>query len=417
MILKTISKENYKDFLTRQEKKNFLQSSYAASKMEADGWKIEYLQGLENNTVQVTCMVATLPLLRSFRYAYIPRGFFIDYKDKATLNSFTVLLKKHLRKQRVIYLEIDPDIILQERDKNGDIVPHGINNQEIVDNLLACGYIQMPLERGSDIGSHQCRWTSGIDLSKKTIDQIFSEFSSQTRNDIRNAQKYGVKVRTLKPSELSILDHMEQEAGERHHFEAVSLETYEKMYKFYDGHAKAVYAYLDLSDYEKTVVTERKKTEAEIQELKIFLKENPNSKKKQKRLKVADEYYTSLKKKEDQISQQKELYGNELPLASSMFIKYGKTVTYLYSGSDYKQRVYRGPYAIQWHMIKESVEEGYEYYDMYGISGYFEKGQEGHGVFDFKRGFNAHVKEFIGRYHLVIHPILYMLHKRIHKNI
>lgn len=80
------------------------------------------------------------------------------------------------------------------------------------------------------------------------------------------------------------------------------------------------------------------------------------------------------------IATQKEQFGNELPLACSMFIKYGKEATYLFSGSDYFQKMYRSPYAIQWTIIQEAIEKGYDYYNMHGISGYFEKGQEGYGV-------------------------------------
>ncbi len=88
----------------------------------------------------------------------------------------------------------------------------------------------------------------------------------------------------------------------------------------------------------------------------------------------------------------------EVPLACCLFIKYGHEIVYLVGSSNYEQRDFRGPYAIHWHMIQEAIKEGYDFYNFYGISGYFEPGKEGYGVFDFKRGFNAIVHEYIGNF-------------------
>ena len=94
-------------------------------------------------------------------------------------------------------------------------------------------------------------------------------------------------------------------------------------------------------------------------------------------------------------------------------MKYGKEVTYLFSGSEHKYRVYRGSYAIQWHMIKEAIAEGYERYNMYGISGNFNKDEDGYGVFDFKRGFDAKVVELIGDFILAIDPVRFYIYQKI----
>lgn len=417
MELRALSKEEYIKFINQQRNVDFLQSSYAADKLIDEGWNVEFIQGIDQDKIKACAMVCTTHLLRYYYYAYVPRGFFIDYSDSKTLADFVSTLRSYLKKKKVIYLEIDPNIIYHQRDKNGAIVKDGLNNQIIIDNLIAAGFLQMPNVQGYDT-NHQCRWMSVIDLRNKDAETIFSEFSTQTRNDIRNAQKFGVKIRELSIDELPLLDHMEQEAGERHHFETKSISYYQTMAKHYGPeHLKTLYAYLDLEAYTDTVLKERKKTQAEVEELQEFLEKVPNSKKKQRRLKAAQEYYEGLLRKEENIENLKTQFGNELPLAASMFIKFGRQIVYLFSGSDYKYRIYRGPYAIQWHMIQEAIYEGYDFYNMYGISGYFEKGQDGYGVFDFKRGFNAQVVELIGRYHLVIHPILYKLHKKIHKAI
>ena len=42
--------------------------------MESNGWKIEYLQFVENNTVVASGMIGMIPLMKIFKYCYVPRG-------------------------------------------------------------------------------------------------------------------------------------------------------------------------------------------------------------------------------------------------------------------------------------------------------------------------------------------------------
>ena len=123
------------------------------------------------------------------------------------------------------------------------------------------------------------------------------------------------------------------------------------------------------------------KTSKDIEKTKAFLEANPGNVKKEKRLKTDEEYYNSLQKKLSHIEELKQQYGKEIPLACCLFVKYGHQIVYLVGSSNYEHRVFRGPYAIQWKMIQEAMDEGYDLYNFYGISGYFNKGEEGFGVF------------------------------------
>ena len=60
-------------------------------------------------------------------------------------------------------------------------------------------------------------------------------------------------------------------------------------------------------------------------------------------------------------------------------------------------------------MIQEAIDEGYDLYNFYGISGYFRKDEEGYGVFDYKRGYNAVVREYIGNFILPCKPFIFNL--------
>ncbi|MCF0105305.1 MAG: peptidoglycan bridge formation glycyltransferase FemA/FemB family protein, partial [Holdemanella sp.] len=117
--------------------------------------------------------------------------------------------------------------------------------------------------------------------------------------------------------------------------------------------------------------------------------------------------------KKEQIDELKDEHGKEVPLACALFVEYGNRTVYLVGASDYDYRQFKGPYAIQWNMIQRAIDKGYAYYDFYGISGYFEKGKEGYGVFDYKRGYNAKVYEYIGNFVLPINKLKYSVYNRL----
>lgn len=414
MILETITKEEYKKQLDTYDRVDFLQSVQQAEKMRNNGWNVEYLFLKDGDTVKGSAMCATMPLMKIFHYAYIPRGMIMDYHDEQTVREFIRLLKEHLRKQNVIYLEIDPQIILRERDKDGNIVEGGENNESVVQTMKSTGMIQLPLKPGYDL-SKQCRWVSVLNLKGKTEQEIFSGFSYMTRQDIRTSEKNHVKVRELNVDELDILDRMEQETSEHQGFQPMSLEYYQSLYHYYGDCIKTVYSYLDTEEYESTLKQEYEKVNSTIQELKEFIEANPNSEKKKKRLKTEEEHLSGIQKKLNSFGEYREKYGKEIPLACCLFIGYGNNMTYLVGASNYECRNFRGPYAVQWHMIREAIREGYERYNFYGISGYFQPGEEGYGVFDYKRGYNAVVEEYIGNFLLPVKPLLFNLYRKVKK--
>lgn len=413
MRINTINIQQYSEYLDTVDTAVFQQSPFHAKKFEHDGWSVEFIQASDEDEVYATCMLAYLPLMKVFKYCYVARGFLADYKDKDKLVKFTSSLKQYLKKKNVVYLEMDPEIDLVQRDKDGNVVENGFNNYDVVENLKSGGFLQLPLKQGYDL-SKECRFCSSIDLRGKTSDEIFNEFSSATRRNTRTAQKYNVHIRTLNVDQLHILDSMEKETSARQDFEAMSLDYFKNLYAFYgEDHVETLLSYLDLDEYEQKIKKEYNTTLKSIEKTKTFLEKNPGNEKKEKRLKTDETYLDSLEKKISHIQELKDTYGKEVPLACCLFIKYGHEIVYLVGSSNYEQRDFRGPYAIHWHMIQEAIKEGYDFYNFYGISGYFEPGQEGYGVFDFKRGYNAVVHEYIGNFILPCKPFIFKIYNKL----
>lgn len=94
-----------------------------------------------------------------------------------------------------------------------------------------------------------------------------------------------------------------------------------------------------------------------------------------------------------------------------MFLHYGTEMLYLFGGS-YADFMYMNPqYLIQWYSLQYALDHGCDVYNFYGIDGHIKEDGEMHGVYEFKKGFDGNVVEYIGEFDLVIHPIYYQLYK------
>ncbi len=60
---------------------------------------------------------------------YAPRGLLVDYDNYDVLSFFTEEIKKYAKKNKGIFIKIDPYLSYQERDINGDIVKDGKDNK------------------------------------------------------------------------------------------------------------------------------------------------------------------------------------------------------------------------------------------------------------------------------------------------
>ncbi len=415
MELKQITFEQYEIMVQDVRKIDFLQSPYQAKKMQDSGWDLEFYALYDHDECKALSMVALMPLMKFFRYAYIPRGMLIDFHDREILRSFINQLKRCLKSKNVIYLEIDPKVPYQERDKDGAIVSNGWNNFDVVKTLKDVGFLQLPLTKGIDFNK-QCRWMSVLDLRNKSKEEIFNSFSHHNQKNIRLSEKLNIKVRELHEDELYILDAMEQGTSKRQDFEPMPLSYYQDLYKYFGkDRVKTLYAYLDVDEYTKNIQEELRKCNSDLKDIHVLLEKYGESPKRQKRLKTVQNNYDSLSLKLDEIQEYRKKGLDELPLACCLFMLYGQEVMYLIGASNYKYRAYRGPFALHWKMIQTAIEEKYDFYNFYGISGYFNKGEDGYGVFDFKRGFNATVVELIGNYILPVKPLMFSIYNKMKK--
>lgn len=94
-------------------------------------------------------------------------------------------------------------------------------------------------------------------------------------------------------------------------------------------------------------------------------------------------------------------------LAANLSFTSDLRMWYLYGASSDCLKFLKSPYLLMDEMIHYAVDNNYEYYDLYGVSGVFEKSHPDYGLYQFKSGLGGELVEFIGEFDLVLNKPLY----------
>lgn len=105
-------------------------------------------------------------------------------------------------------------------------------------------------------------------------------------------------------------------------------------------------------------------------------------------------------------------------LAAIQVLRFGPTAWYMYGASSEVDRHLMPTYLLQWEGIRRAWSAGCRCYDMRGAPSAAPKPEDPeHGVYDFKRKFNAELVPFLGEYDLVVRPRLYAVWRLVERAI
>lgn len=330
-LLEEKDKEKYKSFLESHERCNFQQSlEWGEVK---DSWIKEVIlsEDEKGNIRGSLCVwIRKMPIFGNMMY--VARGPVCDIHDKEVLEDIRKGADELAKKYNAFVLRIEPDV-----EKNDT------EFRKIVEDL---GF-KIKDDSKDFKDEIQPRFVFQLDLRGKTKDQIFSEFQSKTRYNVRLAGRKGVVIKEGSRDDLKVFHDIMVETGKRDNFLIRSLSYFEKMYdELAPNHMKLLLAYHE-----------------------------------------------------------------DRPIAGIIPIMYGNKVWYLYGASSNTDRNLMPNYLLQWTMIQEAIDRGADMYDFRGVSGVVDENHPQYGLYRFKKGFNARFVEFIGEVYIPYKPLKYKLYK------
>lgn len=389
--------------LTEKEFRNFaylhVQGSYMQTielkKFKEASNKKCYIVGVKknNNVVAATILTPIGTFLGKTRY-YSSRGFIIDYNDFDLLQFFTNNIKKFIKRKNGLSITIDPNVIYRTRNSDGQLIDDKVNDK-VINNLKKVGFKHYGFN--TYLETLQVRWVYRIELND-TYDNLKNNFSKSTRKNIESTYNNGVVVRKGNINDLKSLSEIFEETAKRDDFNSKSYDYYKAMYKDMKDLITIFIAYIDPKKYISNIEDKLKQE-----------KENNNNIKHKMEVDMVGSKLLNKKQTSDNLIKK---YNEELKTAKAFIKKYpkGKDIGALISiesGSEYvtlssgtltDYKKYNPKYALYDAHIKDAYEKKYKYVNFYGITGDFSKENKFYGIYEFKKGFNGSVIEYIGEF-------------------
>ena len=206
--------KDWDQILTEFPYAHMLQTLQWAEAKKQNGWSpMFFWSGSWRHDLDALAMVLRKQvnfLGMKFTVLYVPKGPTLDWSNTAVVAQTLDFLQALSRKQKAIFLKIDPDVLL------GTSIP-GSAEEQPNENGLA---LQKELKkRGWQFSQDQIQYrnTVLVDL-RQSEDELLAAMKQKTRYNIRLGSRKGVTVRQGKATELSALYNMYAQTAVRDDF-------------------------------------------------------------------------------------------------------------------------------------------------------------------------------------------------------
>ena len=194
-FIKNLSEKEYQAFWEKTSNNHFMQSYEWGQACKKNRDQIPCYVGLKNDKDE---LVAAALLLKkktplNMCYFYAPRGFTMNFEDNKLLTEFTNGLKNYLKEENAIYLKLDPPLMYQEVNTEGEKVEDGKNNYVIFNNFLNLGYKHKGFNKLYE--GNQPRYTFRTYYNKyNSFDEVEKTFSKSFSKPLKRSYNYDIEI-------------------------------------------------------------------------------------------------------------------------------------------------------------------------------------------------------------------------------
>lgn len=383
-FIKNLSEKEYQAFWEKTPNNHFMQSYEWGQACKKNRDQIPCYVGLKNDKDE---LVAAALLLKkktplNMCYFYAPRGFTMNFEDNKVLTEFTNGLKNYLKEENAIYLKLDPPLMYQEVNTEGEKVEDGKNNYVIFNNFLNLGYKHKGFNKLYE--GNQPRYTFRTYYNKyNSFDEVEKTFSKSFSKPLKRSYNYDIEI--YQSDEVKTFHELIKLISDKDGFNEYSFDYYNNVYE-------------ELSKKGYIKVYNVKINPSKL--IEKFTKELETEKKEERKVKIQKdiEYFTEISKNH------KDEY-----TCASLICTYSATGAWsLYIGND-EVATYTGTVnRLYYEFMKDAYDDGYEYADLFGVVGDPKtKYKNLAGIFEYKRKIGGDLIEFIGEFDLINKPFWY----------
>jgi alanine adding enzyme len=398
-----LSDAEFEAFAVKHPRNSFLQSVDFARFQRARGQEVE-LFGVRRAGELVAAGKLNLTSTRlGYKVCECAKGPLVDFADTALVGAVVGLLRAHAAGRNAAELRISPNARYIARDADGAEHPEVEDNRPLVASLSGLGFAHQGLE----MDFVNVNWMFVKDLTGiQDAEELIMGTSYRTRKAIRKAEKNGVY---LEQATLETLDDFYgalSRAGEEKGFTYREREYYEQLLRTTSPEfTKLMMAKIDIPAYRKSITERLAAESATAAELRREVEET-GSKKKANRLKVVQDLVDSYERSLKDIERFPDSVGTAT-VAAIHFVCYGDEVVCVIGGTVQDYIYFNGATSLYWGMMLHALEKGYPRYNFYGTFGISGQDEEGHGGYEFKKGFGGEVVQLVGDFVLPVRPAVF----------
>lgn len=408
MKILTLNRQEFDNYASNHEYKNYYQSSHYGTLMNDHNLKPMYLGFYEGDTLIGASLILYKPSFVGFKYGYAPRGLLIDYLNHSQVINIIKELKNYLFKERFILLKIDPLILIDKKDKDGNIIESNSNKDNIMNTLREAGFYHCGLNNAFE--SIKPRIISYLDL-QKSEDELFKNLSKQTRNKIRKAIKLGVEI----SKDNDAIDKVYPFIARKGNYSLKYYQDFKNCFKdkmeiyiakintekYVEGSRILYEKELEYNEYLNNIIS---RDGYKGKDMKDILNKKMES---DKLLVIYKEYLvnsiTLLRNNPEGII-----------IGGTIIIKDNDIIHLLIDGYDKSYGKFCPLYLTKWEIIKEYCNSNFKYLDMNAITKTSDKEKNPYkGLNEMKFGFNSIAYEYIGEFNLIVNNPIYALYKSL----
>lgn len=409
MKIITLSKEEFDEFATSHDYASYCQTSaYANLKTECDDFEVHYLGFKDSGELVGASMLIFKELFWGYKFAYAPRGFLLDYSNLSLCKQVTEALRRLLKKQKFIFIKLDPPIIYRRYDFDGNEEADSESSKEILRNFKKNSYIHQGFNLYNENMLPRFYAYAKLDSNPQVL---FRSFSKQRQDEITLAQQKAFSVIPDSKNDIDFFLEMTKTI-----IRGRNAKYIKTLFKSFDetDDATIFYTFLDTQKYTENI----NKLYSDEQEKNNGLAgiiSSMDSTKYNMQLVLNDKMESDkrLAELKENLNSSMKLIRNSpegLIIGATLVITSGRGANII---TNFVVPQYRSLNALpltNYEIMKHYGKKGYSYIDLGSIPGNFSKTSKYYNMIRSKGGYNSSIIEYIGELDLVINPLIYRVY-------
>lgn len=351
--------------------------------VKSDNWQNKFIALKSSKKILVASLILVRKLPLGFKMWYLPRGPLFNPKDKTTLPIFTKELLKLARKNHVLLIKCDPNLVINSASfADARAIINQPRKTPYLDVFSKAGWQHTGFSKAMK-DTIQPRFDAVLYFDEQT--DLITKISKKIRQQIRKWESFGVKTQAIEIDRINDLTKIMNKTAKSKQISLRDSAYFTKLKQAFGDDCLMTITSIDPKQY---------LAQAQINYDKLKLSSAKNTVNFQRQISSAEKILNDAKN----LSQK---YTKPANLSASVSILANQEFNMLYAGMDRRfnqfyathiTNLWRAHWAQSHHARRANFS---------GIDGNLND-----SLSEFKSAFGASVDEYIGEFDLYIYPVL-----------